>query len=237
MSSTDATEPKVEETKPAETTDDKKPLASSSVFSMFGGGAKKEKKEEEDRGDVSGSAKAQREAEQAAKAAKAADGEDDEENLNEEANAEFEPVHDLRNAVPQEQKKDDILYTINGKLYLQVGSEWKERAKPGVVNLLRDPGSGKVQLTVRDVSKKLRANHFLGPELGIKPNAGSDKAFAWTAPNDESEDVDGKTVKTRTFGLVLKNPEVAQEFLAEYEKHSKANDEINKANAAKEASA
>jgi hypothetical protein len=29
---------------------------------MFGGGAKKEKKEEEDRGDVSGSAKAQREA-------------------------------------------------------------------------------------------------------------------------------------------------------------------------------
>ena len=34
-----------------------------SVFSMFGGGAKKEKKEEdEDRGDVSGSAKAQKEA-------------------------------------------------------------------------------------------------------------------------------------------------------------------------------
>lgn len=33
------------------------------IFSMFGGGAKKEKKEEEeDRGDVSGSAKAQREA-------------------------------------------------------------------------------------------------------------------------------------------------------------------------------
>lgn len=34
---------------------------------MFGGGAKKEKKEEEDRGDVSGSAKAQREAAVAAK--------------------------------------------------------------------------------------------------------------------------------------------------------------------------
>jgi Ran-binding protein 1 len=34
-----------------------------SVFSMFGGGAKKEKREEdEDRGDVSGSAKAQKEA-------------------------------------------------------------------------------------------------------------------------------------------------------------------------------
>jgi Ran-binding protein 1 len=34
-----------------------------SVFSMFGGGAKKEKKEEdEDRGDVSGSAKARKEA-------------------------------------------------------------------------------------------------------------------------------------------------------------------------------
>ena len=37
-------------------------MTSSSVFSMFGGGAKKEKKDEEDHGDVSGSAKAQREA-------------------------------------------------------------------------------------------------------------------------------------------------------------------------------
>lgn len=45
-----------------------KPVTTSSVFSMFGGGAKKEKKDEdEDRGDVSGSAKAQREAAAAAK--------------------------------------------------------------------------------------------------------------------------------------------------------------------------
>jgi Ran-binding protein 1 len=76
MSSAEPTEPKVEETKPAETTEapaapatetadkatEEKPVTSSAVFSMFGGGAKKEKKEEEDRGDVSGSAKAQREA-------------------------------------------------------------------------------------------------------------------------------------------------------------------------------
>ena len=46
----------------ASTADGAKPsIISSSVFSMFGGGAKK-KKEDEDRGDVSGSAKAQREA-------------------------------------------------------------------------------------------------------------------------------------------------------------------------------
>lgn len=37
-------------------------MTASSVFSMFGGGEKKEKKEDEDRGDNSGSAKAQREA-------------------------------------------------------------------------------------------------------------------------------------------------------------------------------
>ena len=37
-------------------------MTSSSVFSMFGGGAKKEMKDDEDRGDVSGSAKAQRDA-------------------------------------------------------------------------------------------------------------------------------------------------------------------------------
>lgn len=42
------------------------------VFSMFGGGAKKEKVEDEDRGDNSGSAKAQKDA------AKAAAGEDPE---------------------------------------------------------------------------------------------------------------------------------------------------------------
>jgi len=65
MSSTENTEPKVGETKAPEA--ESKPLASSSVFSMFGGGAKKEKKEDDDRGDVSGSAKAQREAAAAAK--------------------------------------------------------------------------------------------------------------------------------------------------------------------------
>ena len=37
-------------------------MTSSAVFSMFGGGEKKEKKEDEDRGDTSGSAKAQRDA-------------------------------------------------------------------------------------------------------------------------------------------------------------------------------
>lgn len=37
-------------------------MTASSVFSMFGGGEKKEKKDDEDRGDNSGSAKAQREA-------------------------------------------------------------------------------------------------------------------------------------------------------------------------------
>lgn len=42
-------------------------MTASSVFSMFGGGAKKEKKLDEDRGDNSGSAKAQREAAEAAK--------------------------------------------------------------------------------------------------------------------------------------------------------------------------
>lgn len=37
-------------------------MTASSVFSMFGGGEKKEKKDDEDRGDNSGSAKAQRDA-------------------------------------------------------------------------------------------------------------------------------------------------------------------------------
>jgi Ran-binding protein 1 len=46
-----------------ETGEADKPVTSSSVFSMFGGGAKKEKKaEDEDRGENSGSAKAQRDA-------------------------------------------------------------------------------------------------------------------------------------------------------------------------------
>lgn len=62
----DATEPKVEKTE-APAAAEEKPT-SSSVFSMFGGGAKKEKKDEEERGDVSGSAKSQREAASAAKA-------------------------------------------------------------------------------------------------------------------------------------------------------------------------
>lgn len=70
MSSADATEPKVEETKvavPAAAGAAEEKPTSSAVFSMFGGGAKKEKKDEEERGDVSGSAKAQRDLAEAAK--------------------------------------------------------------------------------------------------------------------------------------------------------------------------
>ncbi len=66
MSSTENTDPKVEGTKPAEMAENK-PITSAPVFSMFGGGAKKQKDTDEDRGDVSGSAKSQREAAAAAK--------------------------------------------------------------------------------------------------------------------------------------------------------------------------
>ncbi|RYP77289.1 hypothetical protein DL769_003438 [Monosporascus sp. CRB-8-3] len=182
MTTTEITEPKAEETKPAEATD--KPVTSSSVFSMFGGGAKKEKKEDdEDRGDNSGSAKAQREAAAAAK------GEDEEAPESEDVH--FEPVIKLTEKVETKtnEESEEQLFKMRAKLFkfVRETSEWKERGT-GDVRLLKHKENGKTRLVMRrDKTLKVCANHYIVPDMKLSPNVGSDRSWVWNAAADVSE--------------------------------------------------
>ncbi|KAH7308068.1 RanBP1 domain-containing protein [Stachybotrys elegans] len=207
----DATEPKVEETKPAEA-----PVTSSSVFSMFGGGEKKEKKEEE-RGDNSGSAKAQREAAEAAKG-------DDEEAPPESEDVHFEPVVKLTEKVEikTNEESEEQLFKMRAKLFKFVkdSSEWKERGT-GDVRLLKHKENGKTRLVMRrDKTLKVCANHYIVPDMKLSPNVGSDRSWVWNAAADVSE---GEP-EAVTLAIRFANAENANAFKDEFLKAQKANE-------------
>lgn len=148
----------MQQTKAPETAEGEKPVTSSAVFSMFGGGQKKEKKEDEDRGDTSGSAKAQREAAEAAKA------EAGEEEAPESEDVHFEPVVKLTEKVETKtnEESEEQLFKMRAKLFrfVKESSEWKERGT-GDVRLLRHKENSRTRLVMRrDKTLKVCANHY-----------------------------------------------------------------------------
>ncbi|KAI1197375.1 hypothetical protein F5X97DRAFT_302513 [Nemania serpens] len=211
MSSTENTEPKAPEA-------ESKPLASSSVFSMFGGGAKKEKKEEdEDRGDVSGSAKAQREAAAAAKG-------DEEDQAPESEDINFEPVHKLTEKVETvtHEESEEQVFSMRCKMFrfVQESREWKERGT-GPLRLLKHKENGKTRLVMRrDKTLKVCANHYITPDMNIAPMSTSDRAWLWNVAADVSEgEPEAITVSAR-----LANAENAQLFKEAWLKAQKENE-------------
>lgn len=230
MSSVDGTEPRVEETQPAANTTegtadaaapadaDEKPVTSSAVFSMFGGGAKKEKKDdEEDRGDNSGSAKAQRDA------AKAEAGDDE---APESEDVHFEPVIKLTEKVETKtnEESEEQLFKMRAKLFKfnKESSEWKERGT-GDVRLLKHKENGKTRLVMRrDKTLKVCANHYIAPEMKLSPNVGSDRSWVWNAAADVSE---GEP-EAVTLAIRFANSENANLFKDSFMKAQKENEEI-----------
>merc|ERR1711964_538302 len=101
------------------------------VFSMFGGGAKKDKVEDEDRGENSGSAKAQ-------KAAAAEENPEDEAPESEDVH--FEPVIRLTEKVDVKtnEELEEQTFKMRAKLFkfVRESNEWKERGT-GDVRLLK----------------------------------------------------------------------------------------------------
>jgi Ran-binding protein 1 len=219
MSAEQPTEPKVDETKVEETkpeTTEEKPVISSSVFSMFGGGAKKEKKEEEDRGDVSGSAKAQREAK------------GEEEAPPESEDVHFEPVIKLTEKVETKtnEESEEQVFKMRAKLFkfVKESSEWKERGT-GDVRLLKHKENGKTRLVMRrDKTLKVCANHYVVPEMKLSPNVGSDRSWVWNAAADVSE---GEP-EAVTLAIRFANSDNANAFKDSFIKAQKENEEIFK---------
>jgi Ran-binding protein 1 len=225
MADENKVEDKVEETKVEDkSTEESKPVTSSAVFSMFGGGAKKEKKQDEDRGDVSGSAKAQREA---AAAKKEEDG-GEEEQVEESEDVHFEPVIKLTEKVETKtnEESEEAIFKMRAKLFkfVKETSEWKERGT-GDVRLLRHKESGKTRLVMRrDKTLKVCANHYVTPDMDLKPNVGSDRSWVYTAVADVSEG----EAEALTLAIRFANSENANEFKSAFNKARESNEDIFK---------
>lgn len=142
---------------------------------MFGGGAKKEKKEDEDRGDNSGSAKAQRDAAAAndvrpsptlalfpAQYDTPLTSQQDEAPESEDVH--FDPVIKLTEKVETKtnEESEEQMFKMRAKLFKfsKESSEWKERGT-GDVRLLKHKENGKTRLVMRrDKTLKVCANHY-----------------------------------------------------------------------------
>ncbi|UNI17227.1 Ran GTPase binding protein Sbp1, variant 2 [Purpureocillium takamizusanense] len=188
---------------------------------MFGGGAKKEKKEDEERGDVSGSAKAQREAAEAAKG-------DDAEDAPESEDVHFEPVIKLTEKVETKtnEELEEQEFKMRAKLFkfVKESSEWKERGT-GDVRLLKHKENGKTRLVMRrDKTLKVCANHYIVPEMKLSPNVGSDRSWVWNAAADVSE---GEP-EAVTLAIRFANSENANLFKDAFLKAQKENEAIFK---------
>jgi len=188
------------------------------VFSMFGGGAKKEKKEEdEDRGETSGSAKAQREA---------AAEENPEDEAPESEDVHFEPVIRLTEKVDVKtnEEMEEQTFKMRAKLFkfIRESNEWKERGT-GDVRLLKHKENGKTRLVMRrDKTLKVCANHYVVPEMKLSPNVGSDRSWVWNAAADVSE---GEP-EAQTLAIRFANSENANLFKEAFIKAQQENEAL-----------
>jgi len=188
------------------------------VFSMFGGGAKKEKKDQdEDRGETSGSAKAQK---------AAASEENPEDEAPESEDVHFEPVIRLTEKVEVKtnEELEEQTFKMRAKLFkfVRESNEWKERGT-GDVRLLKHKENGKTRLVMRrDKTLKVCANHYVVPDMKLSPNVGSDRSWVWNAAADVSE---GEP-EAQTLAIRFANSENANLFKEAFIKAQQENEAL-----------
>ncbi|KAJ4351163.1 Ran GTPase binding protein Sbp1 [Didymosphaeria variabile] len=221
---TDITEPKPAEDKPATSTVTETVANAAStattavkdnVFSMFGGGPKKEKKEEVDDADEpSGASKPKGE---------------DENPENEEPEVDFQPVVHLTEKVDTKtnEELEEQTFKMRAKLFKfdRDSREWKERGT-GDVRLLKHKENGKTRLVMRrDKTLKVCANHYVVPDMKLSPNVGSDRSWVWNAAADVSE---GEP-EAQTLAIRFANSENANAFKEAFIKAQQENEALFKA--------
>lgn len=125
----------------------------------------------------------------------------------------FEPIVQLPaiEVVTMEEEEEELLQ-MRAKLFRFDSSDepaqWKERGT-GTVKLLRHKKSNLVRVLMRrDKTHKICANHYVHPQMELKPNCGSDKAWVWTTTSDFS---DGEG-KPELLAIRFANAENAQKW-------------------------
>lgn len=128
----------------------------------------------------------------------------------------FEPVVQMPDKVElvTGEEDEEALYSQRVKLFRfdSNTSQWKERGV-GILKLLKNNSNGKLRVLMRrEQVLKVCANHWITTTMNLKPLAGSDKAWIWTA-NDFS---DGDA-QLQQLAAKFKTPELATEFKDKFE--------------------
>ncbi|CAH0392621.1 unnamed protein product [Bemisia tabaci] len=134
----------------------------------------------------------------------------------------FQPVIPLPDKIiPKTGEEDEIvLYQHLAKLYRYRDSEWKERGT-GDIKLLKHRTTGRLRFVMRRKPVEvLCLNHFLTPDIEIKPK--DRKSWTWTAQDfsdynefDRSANIG---LKPEVFSIRFKNEQIAEEFKAAVDK-------------------
>ena len=116
-----------------------------------------------------------------------------------------------------------ILYRFD-----KAGNEWKERGV-GIIKILKNTEAGICRILMRrDQTYRICANHYILPDLELKAQTGSDKAFKWIA-EDYADNVKSHDILSVKF----KSAEIASNFKKNFEEAQKANKAIIESGAVK----
>jgi Ran-binding protein 1 len=125
----------------------------------------------------------------------------------------FEPIIHLPAVQTKTLEEDEQeMLKLRAKLfrYDSTGEprEWKERGT-GEVKILKHNILGTCRVLMRrDKTLKICANHHVLPQLELKPNCGSDRAWVWSTPADFADE----EPKQELLAIRFANAENAQKF-------------------------
>lgn len=137
-----------------------------------------------------------------------------------EPNVAFEPVVPLPALIEVStgEEEENLLFSDRAFLYRYVPDtkEWKEKGR-GDMKILEHKTTGRTRVLMRrEQVLKICCNHYITPQLSLKPLQTSDRTWTWSA-QDFSE---GELVQ-ETFALKFKTMDQAQKFKNVFEEAQK----------------
>lgn len=134
-----------------------------------------------------------------------------------ESTATFEPVVKLEEVETKNgEEEEEVVYSSRSKLFifgetlLDKGTgqkSWRERGI-GEARILRHKEHQRLRFLMRqEKTMKVIANHAIDPRIELKPNAGSDRSWVWSAFDFAS----GELLET-VFALRFPDSDIANEF-------------------------
>jgi len=116
--------------------------------------------------------------------------------------------------IPAVEVEEDELFKMRAKLYRWASEadppQWKERGT-GDVQLLQHQKTSLIRLVMRrDKTFKVCANHYVDPDITLKPHGGSEKAFVWNTWGDMA--YGDEEPQKQMFAIRFRNEESANSF-------------------------